>query len=415
MSEMPPQTTDQQMTSRQLRDDDTINLLDYLEAIAKRWKMIAIVTTAAFVISITISLLLPKIYSSTTMILPPQQDQGMMGMMSQMIGGDLSLLAGSMLGKSTPAEQYASILESDRIKGAIIDRFNLMKEYDVDYRLDMYKKMDDIVDVSVGKKDGIISITVEDKDPKKAADIANAYTDELEKVTVKLSSSGAGQNKIFLADRLAKAKVDLAKAEDALKLYQKKNKALDITEQAKATIEGVAQLKAQLAIQETQLASLRAYLTDDNDEVKTAKAAIANIIAQIASLEGNGNGSSIPSVGSVPALGEQYLRLMREFKIQETLVELLTKQYEMAKLSEANDVANVQVIQRAEVPDRKAKPKRSLIVLLSTFAAGFVAVLFAFMCDAGSRMSGEDRERLLRMRRMVLGDKPLLFWSKTKL
>jgi tyrosine-protein kinase Etk/Wzc len=394
MSEMLPQTTGQQMPSPQFQDDDTINLLDYLEVIAKRWKMIAIVTTAAFVISIIVSLLLPKIYSSTAMILPPQQDQGMMGMMGQMLGGDLSSLAGSMLGKSTPADQYASILQSDRIKAAIIDRFKLMTEYDVDYRLDMYKKMDKIVDISAGKKDGIISITVEDEDPKRAAAIANAYVDELEKVTVKLSSSGAGQNKLFLEDRLARAKVDLAKAEDALKAYQTKNKTLDITEQAKATIEGVAQLKAQLAIQEAQLASLRAYLTDDNDEIKTAKAAITNIIAQIASLEGNGRGSSIPSVGSVPALGEQYLRLMREFTIQETLVELLTKQYEMAKLSEANDVANIQVIQRAEVPDKKAKPKRSLIVLVSTFAAGFMAVLFAFICEFASRMPMEDRQRL---------------------
>jgi tyrosine-protein kinase Etk/Wzc len=403
MSEMQPQHTNEQMSSQQPHDDDTINLLDYLEVIAKRWKMIAIATMSAFVISIVVSLLLPKIYSSTAMILPPQQDQGMMGMMGQMLGGDLSSLAGSMLGKSTPADQYASILQSDRIKAAIIDRFKLMKEYDVDYRLDMYKKMDKIVDISAGKKDGIISITVEDKDPKKAADIANAYVDELEKVTVKMSSSGAGRNKVFLENRLARAKVDLAKAEDALKAYQTKNKALDITEQAKATIEGVAQLKAQLAIQEAQLASLRAYLTDDNDEIKTAKAAIANIITQIASLEGNGRGSSIPSVGSVPALGEQYLRLMREFTIQETLVELLTKQYEMAKLSEANDVANIQVIQRAEVPDKKAKPKRSLIVLVSTFAAGFMAVLFAFICEFASRMPMEDRQRLNQIISVVRG------------
>jgi tyrosine-protein kinase Etk/Wzc len=401
MSETHQLPTNEQMQSTQPHDDDTINLLDYLEVIAKRWKMIAIVTTAAFVISIVVSFLLPKIYSSTAMILPPQQDQGMMGMMSQMIGGDLSSLAGSMLGKSTPADQYVSILQSDRIKGAIIDRFKLMEEFKVKYRLDMYDMMDSIADISAGRKDGIISITVEDEDPKRAAAIANAYVDELEKVTVKLSSSGAGRNKVFLEDRLARAKVDLVKAEDALKSYQTKNKALDITEQAKATIEGVAQLKAQLAVQEAQLASLRAYLTDDNDEIKTAKASIANIITQIAHLEGNGRGSSIPSVGSVPALGEQYLRLMREFKIQETLVELLTKQYEMAKLSEANDVANVQVIQRAEIPDKKVKPKRRLLVIISTLAAGFIAVFYVVIRETGAKMSDENRERWRRIRLMI--------------
>ena len=380
--------------------NETINLLDLLEVIAKRWKMIAAVTTLAFVFSIVVSLLLPKIYSSTALILPPQQNQGMMGKLSQMIGGDLSgLVAGSMLGTGTMTNQCVSILKSNRIKGVIIDRFKLMQEYKIDYRFDMYKIMDNIADIRA-EKDGIISITVESKDPKRAAAIANAYVAELEKVTVKFSSSDAGRNKVFLEDRLVKAKVDLAKAENALKVYQTKNKAIDITEQAKATIEGVAQLKSQLAIQEVRLAALRAYLTDDNDEIKTAKASIANLTAQISRLEGKGSGSSIPSVGSLPALGQEYLRLMREFKIQETLVEFLTKQYEMAKLSEANDIANIQVIQKAEVPDKKTKPKRSIIVILSTVTAGFIAVFYAFLREAGERMPEEDREQWKRIKSM---------------
>ena len=339
MSEI-QQPPNEKVLPQQMQDDDTINLLDYIEVIVKRWKMIAKVTAVAFVISIIVAFLLPKVYSSTAMILPPQQDQGLMGMMmSQMGGGALSSLAGSVLGAGTPADQYVSILQSNRIEGAIIDRFKLMKEYDIDYRLDMYKKMDKIVDISAGKKDGIISITVEDEDPKKAADIANAYVDELEKLTVKLSTSGAGQNRSFLEDRLAKAKVDLTKAEDALKAFQSKNKAVDVPDQAQASIQGIAQLSAQLAVQEAQLSALRSRFTDNTQEVMDMKATVGNIRGQIARLEGNGKGSSIPSMGSVPALGQQYLRLMREFKIQETLVELLTKQYEMAKLSEANDVS----------------------------------------------------------------------------
>ena len=386
--------------SQEQNDTDTINLLDILEVIAKRWKMIVAVTMAVFVLSIIYSSQLPKIYSSTAMILPPQQNQGMMGRLSQMIGGDLSgLVAGNMLGAGTMSKQCVSILESDRIKGAIIDRFKLMQEFKIKTRYSMYKKMNSIVVVHA-KKDGIISITAESKDPERAAAIANAYVDELDKVTVKFSTSDAGRNKVFLEDRLVKAKVDLAKAEDALKAYQTKNKAIDIMEQAKATIEGVAQLRSQLAIQEVQLAALRAYLTDDNDAIKTAKASIASLTAQIARLEGKGSGSSIPSVGSLPALGQEYFRLMREFKIQETLVEFLTKQYEMAKLTEANDIANIQVIQKAEVPDRKAKPKRSIIVFASTFVAGLVAVFYAFIREAGERMPEEDREKWNRIKRL---------------
>jgi len=386
--------------SQEQNDTDTINLLDILEVIAKRWKMIVAVTMAVFVLSIIYSSQLPKIYSSTAMILPPQQNQGMMGRLSQMIGGDLSgLVAGNMLGAGTMSKQCVSILESDRIKGAIIDRFKLMQEFKIKTRYSMYKKMNSIVVVHA-KKDGIISITAESKDPERAAAIANAYVDELDKVTVKFSTSDAGRNKVFLEDRLVKAKVDLAKAEDALKAYQTKNKAIDIMEQAKATIEGVAQLRSQLAIQEVQLAALRAYLTDDNDAIKTAKASIASLTAQIARLEGKGSGSSTPSVGSLPALGQEYFRLMREFKIQETLVEFLTKQYEMAKLTEANDIANIQVIQKAEVPDRKAKPKRSIIVFASTFVAGLVAVFYAFIREAGERMPEEDREKWNRIKRL---------------
>jgi tyrosine-protein kinase Etk/Wzc len=409
MEETQLQISSQQNASQLPQDDDTINLLDYLEVIAKHWKIIAKVTAAAFVLSIIVSLLLPKIYSSTALILPPQQDQGLMGMMmSQMGGGALSSLAGSVLGAGTPADQYASILQSDRIKGAIIDRYKLMQEYDIDYRLDMFKKMDKLVDISAGKKDGLISITVEDEDPKRAAAIANAYVDELEKLTIKLSASGAGQNRSFLEDRLAKAKVDLARAEDALKVFQTKNKAVDVPDQAQASIEGIAQLKAQLALQEAQLSALRSHFTDTTQEVIDQKATVGNIRAQIASLEGNGKGSSIPSMGTVPALGQEYLRLMREFKIQETLVELLTKQYEMARLSEANDVANLQVIQRAEVPDKKIKPKILLIVLATTIAAAFGSVVYAFIREASFQISEEDRERWNRIR-VLLPDIPRVF------
>jgi tyrosine-protein kinase Etk/Wzc len=408
MSETPTPIISEQIATQHPPDDDTINLLDYLEVIAKRWKMIAKVTGTAFVLSIIVSLLLPKIYSTTALILPPQQDQGLMGMMmSQMGGGALSSLAGSVLGAGTPADQYVSILQSNRIKGAIIDRFKLMQEYGVHYRLDMYKKMDKIVDISAGKKDGIISISVEDKYPKRAAAIANAYVDELEKLTIKLSTSGAGQNRSFLEDRLAKAKVDLGRAEEALKAFQTKNKAVDVPDQAQASIQGIAQLRAQLAVQEAQLSALRSRFTDTTQEVMDQKATVGNIRAQIARLEGNGKGSSIPSMGTVPALGQEYLRLMREFKIQETLVELLTKQYEIAKLSEANDVANIKVIQMAEVPDKKAKPKRALVVLFITCIVGFLSVLCGFINEYGKVISNEDRQRLRKICSLLRSSKKI--------
>ena len=381
---------------------DVINILDYLEVIAKRWRMIVKVTAAAFVVSTVVALLLPKIYSSTTLILPPQQDSSMMGMMSAMTGG-MATLAGDLLGKGTTADLYVGILNSRAVNDAIIDRFKLMERYGKDYRLDTYKVLSKNVDITAGKKDGIISISVEDKDPKLAADLANAFAEELGKLTVRLNITGAGKNRGYLEDRLVKARADLTKAEEALKSFQTSNKALDVPEQAKAAILGLAQLKAQLAVQEVQLAGMRSRFTDTTQEVMDAKAAITKLKAQMAQVEGSGRGSSIPSVGSVPALGQEYVRLMREFKVQEAIFELLTKQHEMATITEANDVDAMQIIQKATVPDKKAKPKRGLIIFAGTCVAGLMATLYAFIREAGGRMTEEDKHRFRRILLMIRG------------
>ncbi|MHC1698696.1 MAG: GumC family protein [Geobacteraceae bacterium] len=400
MSEIQLQSTGDQMKSSLPHDDKTINLLDYLQIIARRSGIIFGITLVAFVVSIIISLLFPSIYSSTARILPPQQDQGLKAAMLSQMGG-LASLAGDMLGGGTSGDLYIGMLKTEVVKDVIIDRFNLMAEYKQKYRLDTYKVLDKTTTISLGKKEGIISITVEDKDPKRAADMANAFVEELEKLTVRLNISGAGRNRKFLEERLLKAKVDLARAEDSLKVYQLKNKALDVPEQAKATIEGIAQLKAELAVKEVQLAAFRAYITDENDEIKTTKASIENLKEQIARMEGSSRGSSIPTVGSVPALGQEYLRLMRELKIQETIFEMLTKQYEMAKLTEAKDVPGIQVLQKAMVPDKKIKPKRSVIVLLATFSAFFMSILLAFVLEYQEKMSEDDRMRWQNIRTLA--------------
>lgn len=386
--------------------EEEIDFLDYLEIILRRKKMIIMVTITAFVLSIVLALVLPKIYSATARILPPQQDQGLMAMMmSGAGGGGLASLAGGILGTGTPADQYASILQSERIKGVIIDRFKLMEEYKADYRLDMYAKMEKIVEISAGKKDGIITITVEDEEPKKAADIANAYIDELGKLVAQMSISAAGGNRGFLEGRLVRARVDLARAEDAMKAFQSKNKAISVPDQAKASIEGVALLKAQLAVQEAQLSALRSQFTDSTQEVQTIRATVRNLNSQIAKLEGTSDGGAIPSVGSVPALVQEQVRLLREYKTQEMIVELLTKQYELAKLTEAKDINSIQVIQRAEVPDKKIKPKRRNLVLGITFVAFIFSVVYVVVLSYIAMMPSNERQRWQRIWCMLIGKK----------
>lgn len=377
--------------------------LDYLRNVVEYRKVIAIVTLVGAALSLTVSLLLPNIYSARSLILPPQQEQGLMGAMLSQMGG-LAGIAGDVLGGGSQADMYVGILKSDALKDPIIDRFELQKIYNQEHRDTTYKKIDEVVTIMAGKKDGIISISVEDELPKRAADIANAYVEELEKLLVRMATSGASQNKGYLAERLTKARSDLATAEDAIRKFQTKNKALDITEQAKGSIQGVADLNAQLIAQEIQLATQRRKFTDSSEEVKALFASINKLKSQIARMEGKGGVSSIPTIGSVPALGQDYLRLMREFKIQETLVELLTKQYEVASLSEQKNIANIQVIQKARVPDRKVKPKRALIVIGATVAS-FMMALFATLLWSGYKVLPDGQKEIFReLKRSILPD-----------
>lgn len=381
-------------------DPDEISLLDLLLVLAKHWKMIVGVPFFVAILTAMYSLTLPNIYTATTMILPGDDDNSMIGAMMSQMGG-LAGLAGGSFARATKSELYVTMLKSETIKDPIIDRFKLMQVYKAKFRVNAYKRLDRTVDVVAGKKDGVLSISVDDKDPKRAAAMANAYVDELGKLAANLSMTGAGKNRTFLEERLAAAKADLTQAEDALKAFQTKYKAVSVTDQARASIEGVAQLRAQLAAQEVQLATLQRQFTDNSQEVKSARSTIANIRGQIARLEGGGGNSSIPSVGSMPKIGQEYVRLMRTFKIQETLVELLTKQYEMNKLTEAKNVSPFQLLQKAKVPERKSKPKRSLIVIMATFATWFLMVLVAFIREFGANLSEEDRKRWQELRGML--------------
>jgi uncharacterized protein involved in exopolysaccharide biosynthesis len=318
----------------------------------------------------------------------------MSAMMAQL--GGLATMAGGggvpIVGPTT-TDLYVSMLKSEAIKDPIIDRFHLMEVYKNKYRSDTYKDLDNNTSFSAGRKDGIITITVDDKEPKRAAEMANAYVEELDKLSIRLNVSGAGQNRSFLEERLAGAKADLVKAEENLKAFQSRNKTVEMTAQAEATIKGVAEMKARLAAQEVQLATYRRQLTESSQEVKNIVTSVANLKAQLAKLEGSGGNSAIPSVGSVPAIGQEFVRLMREYKVQESLVELLTKQYEMARLSEAKDISPFQVIHKARVPERKSKPVRAMMVLLMTFTAFSFSILFVLIRENFVRMPEEKLNR----------------------
>ncbi|WP_246044787.1 GumC family protein [Geomonas ferrireducens] len=380
---------------------DEINLLKLLIVLAKHWKMIVVVPLIVVVITAIATLFIPNMYTAKAMILPVEDNSG--GMMSAMMAqmGGLAALAGGGLGGTTKTDQYVTMMNSEVIQDPIIDRFKLMDLYKAKFRAKAYSALRASTDIRAGKKDGIITIAVSNERPKLAADIANAYVEELGKLTAKLAMTGAGANRLFLEERLAKARSDLTVAEDALKTFQTRNKAVAIPDQAKATLEGVAVLRAQLAAQEVQLGTMRQQLTNESQEVKAAKATIANLRRQISQLEGSKSEGSLPGVGAMPQLGQEYIRLMREFKVQETLVELLTKQYEMTKLNEAKDVAPFQLLQSAKVPEVKSKPRRGLIVIVAACMTGLFMVIFAFLLECKGQLSHEDRKLLDELKKYL--------------
>lgn len=368
------------------------SLTDYILVIAKYKTMVLFITVAAVVIASVYAFMLPDVYSAKTMVFPGEEDKGMVGAMVAQLGGVAGAVGG--LGGNSKAELYVTMLKSETVKDSIIDRFKLMQLYKADYRADAYNALDAKTTISLGKKDGVITITMDEADPKLAAAIANEYVEQLGKLASQLNMSKASDNTVFLEKRVAEARTNLRHAEDALKEFQTKNKAISVTDQAKATVEGVAQLRAQLALIEVELGALRARFTESSQEVKLAKENAANLQHQIAKLEGNGTGSStIPSVGAMPQIGNEYLRLMREFKIQEALVEMLTKQLELSKYSQAKDVSPFQVLQRAKVPEFRSKPMRRKIVKIAAVFSFIFSVSFALFLEGVSNMPEADKQR----------------------
>lgn len=384
--------------------NDEIKFLDLLLVLVNHKKMILVTCVVTFVLACGAMLLMPNIYTATAKILPPQEDKGGLG---AMLGGmgDLASLAGVSVGGGS-GDLYVSMLQSRTVADAIIDRFDLKTRFEWETRSGAYNALAAKLNVALEMKDGIIEVSVDDKDPHLAADMANAFVEELQKLNVAINLNSAGRQRKFLEDRLTMVKKDLIKAEEGLKGFQETNKAFRIADQAKAIIEAISKLKGALAGKEVELGVLLSYQTEQHPQVKGLKEGIAQIKDQLRKLERSPPGKKVSgdtfiATSAVPELGVQYGRLLREFKVQETLFELLTKQYEVAKIDEAKNTSTIQVLDPAFVPDRKSKPKRSFVVLLLTVVAAFMAVFFAFIREYRVRMLEEDRVRWLEIKKSL--------------
>jgi uncharacterized protein involved in exopolysaccharide biosynthesis len=354
------------------QDDDEISLLDVALVLAENWKTLVFVPLAAGVVALGISFLIPPTYTAVTRILPPVQQQSTSAALAAQLGA-LAGLVGPSAGIKNPTDQYVALLESRSVLDAMIQRFKLKDLYEASYLEDARRQLDERTRVSAGIKDGLISIEVDDHDPKRAADMANAFVEELRNLTKALAITEAAQRRLFFEEQLAQSKDNLTKSEIALQASGVSSAALRTVPQS--ALESLASLKAQITAQEIKLASMRTFMTDANPEFRLAVRELVALRDELSKAE---QSSPVKALDN----GAEYITKYRDFKYHETLFELMAKQYELARLDEAREGAVIQVVDAAQPPERKSRPSKAQIAVLTTFAVFFVTLLAVFARQA---------------------------------
>lgn len=355
-----------------------IDAVDMLIVVAKYKKPIAAITIAAAVLSVAVSLILPNEYRGTTKVLPPQQTQSSAAALLSQLGGIAGAAAAGAAGLKNPNDLYMGMLKSRTVADHLVARFNLKKVYQTDSQEKARKILESNTTITSGK-DGLITIDVEDEDKKLVAPMANAYVTELFGLMKTLAVTDAAQRRLFYERQLQNTKDSLANAEMALKKTMDARGVVSVDAESRAILETVARLKAQTSAKQIQLSSMSAFLTPANPEYRRAEEELASLRAELSKLE-NGRGASVEQGTSETGL--ENIKLLRELKYQQMLYEVLAKQYEVARIDEAKDPSVIQVLDPAVEPERKAKPRRALIVILSTTLALLAAIGWAFMVES---------------------------------
>jgi len=360
-----------------------------------------------FLFSLIMVLLIRSRYQATTQLMPPDNQSGAgAALLSAVTGrtstaiGALSGLAGDLLGAKNSGALFVGVLSSRTVQDRLIQDFNLRRVYGHSKLEDLRVDLAQHTDISEDRKSGIITIRVTDKDPKRAAGMATAYVAELDRLVAQVSTSAARRERIFLEERLRSVKQDLDAASRNFSDFASKNTAIDIPAQGRAMVEAAARLQGELIVAESGLRGLEAIYTDENVRVRAMRARVAELRAQLEKLGGDSNPSSdppsqdsnpmYPSIRKLPILGVTYADLYRRAKIQETVFELLTQQYELAKVQEAKEIPTVKVLDAAVVPTKKSFPPRLLLALIGTITAFLSGCLWLFAHQSWHGIGPED-------------------------
>jgi tyrosine-protein kinase Etk/Wzc len=385
-------------------DDEEISLLDVLIAIAERKRIVLRVTAFFTVLAIILALILPAHYTATVTLLPPQENSSMAAAMASQLGnlGGMAALTGGGLGLKNPNDRFVAMLQSRTVEDAMVQHFGLMQEYHKRYLSDARKDFESHTTVDGSSKDGFIHISVEDRDPHRAAELANGYVDQFRDLSQHLAITEASQRRLFFQQELEQAKNNLANAEEALEQTEQKTGVIQPDSQERALIESAASLRAQITARAVQIQGMQTYATGENSQLIQAQQELASLRAQLAKLGGSedtaGNEFMIPR-GLVPKAGMEYIRRLRDVKYYETIFDILARQFEMAKLDEAKEGALIQVVDPPIAPDKRSFPQRALIVMGGAIA-GFILGLLTAVFQASWRHIENDPESSSKIERL---------------
>jgi uncharacterized protein involved in exopolysaccharide biosynthesis len=367
--------------------EDGINVLDLLIVLAKRkWLILGLPFVMAVLTAIG-SMFVPFVWTGTTRILPPQQNNMGAGALLSQLGqlggalGGLANVAGGALGSVRANDIYIAMLKSRTMADNLIARFNLNKYYESEeYQSDTRKVLDKRTTIISGRE-GIITIEVEDKDPKFAVELANAYVEELGKLTKVIAVTEASRRRLFFEQQLAEAKENLTAAEIAAREALEQGGLMQVEAQGRTLIEVTARLRAQISVTEVLIGSMRTFAAEGSPDLQSARQELAALRQELARVEGT-SPATAPGKSDKAGTGLQNVERLRKVKYYEILYELLARQYEVAKIDEARDATIIQVLDMAIIPDRRTRPKRALSVLISGTVFLFVAIVAAFVLEA---------------------------------
>jgi len=363
--------------------ENGVDLFDLLFVLSDARKRIALYVLVAMTVGAAVAILTKPSFTASALIMPPQQSpSSLTSLLGQL--GSLASLAGVGPSVKSPADMYIGVLESRTIADHVIDKFHLQSLYDArtmeDTRVALKKHTK-----FIATKDGLIHITVDDYSPSRASEITNAYVDELYQMNSQLAITEAAQRRVFFDQELVSEKNNLNAAEDALKQMEERTGVIQLTGQAETIIGSIARLRAEIASKEVELQATRTFATEQNPSAVRLQEEINGLRDQLSKLENDPRATQLSAgnlqAGRVPSVGLEYARRLRDVRFNEALYELLTKQYEAARIDEAKAAPLIQVVDRAVPPDKKSSPHRVLL----TLGFGFAGFLIACIVSITSR------------------------------